>query len=178
MRTLVWSSTLACVALLGSAQQAQAWTKVRNDTPNPIFLLYALSADSGLGCGYDDPCTDDVESSHITGWFVVQPGQSLQINGNSHHNGIHEMYAEDDFGHSWTGDNGFIPGFPRPQSIDACFYIAPDIAGSTWYPSFMMYPQEDCCGFLCGPEDWEEKLTLDPAAPSNARLVTTSHGDR
>jgi hypothetical protein len=158
-------------ALLGAAPYAHAWTSVRNETSNTIHLLYSFSAVSGIGCGYDDGCDDDNLGARAQGWFIVQPGQSIRLNDHAHHNAVHNIYAEDDLGHSWSGsienfDAIGIPGFPFPQSIDACFQIPPDVPGSIMFSGFMVWPAPDegaCCGAFCEPEDFEQPLTLDPA---------------
>ena len=165
IRKALIGAAMVAATLLGSTPSAQAWTKVKNNSANMIWVAYAHIAMEGVGCGYTTCRQGDAvnfsNAYRVRGWWGIAPGGSATVNGNAHHNATrHQVYAEDAFGNWWGGD-GRIHGVFRPQAFDYCkrnlgeqWWGPP---GSVW-TDFFEVPVARCCGFWCGGVNYTQGL--------------------
>lgn len=134
--------------LLSHAPHAHADTMVKNNWQNLVHVAYAYASIHGFGCGYET-CNDNFR---VQGYWDVQPGQTITVNGHTHYNGTHWFFVFDDFGNVWDGD-GTFPIFPVGTNFDICYSVGDFPAGSSQANFAGTGP--DCCGLNCaGPSDF------------------------
>lgn len=152
MKKLRWFTFLAL--FLGASAfvpSAHAWTKVKNNTPTTVSFAYAFSSVSGIGCGYST-CGGGWKS---TGWWNIAPGGTVTINGQAHHNAIHQYYAQDQAGRKWRGGGRAFE--LRNSSFDFCNQ---GLNPANWQEVFKVMSGSRCCGFTCSPVNFTLTLTL------------------
>src|SRR6185503_15451812 len=95
--------TMAMTMLPGTAG---AWLKFKNSTPNTIWTAHAFSSTSGFLCGWNDGCSGGRGEWRIQGWWAIAPGGTVTVQSQNYGNAFHDYYAEDSFGHVWSGGGG------------------------------------------------------------------------
>jgi hypothetical protein len=153
-------------ATIGATPAAQAWTKIKNNTPNQIFVSYGVISIGGVGCGYWTCRRGNSNGHRFRGWWGIAPGGTATVNGEAHHNATaHYVWGEDSLGHFWGG-GGLVSGIMRPNAFDYC-RNDPTLAnwwgpaGSVAVDFFRINPPgSSCCGFWCSPVNFTQGLTL------------------
>lgn len=153
---ILWVAVFAC--LVCEVSGAEASTKFKNNTPNPVWVAYAHSADQGAGCGYNDGCggaTHLSGSYKVQGWWQIAPGGTVTVNGHAHHNARHQYYAEDGLGHVWQGG-----GFVFATNWEAFTRCGNSFPFGSINRTFRQLSNSTCCGFWCSPVNYTLTLVL------------------
>jgi uncharacterized membrane protein len=120
------------VAALAIATPAHAEFKIRNGSPNVLWVVRGLQA----FCSWTDGCADGIFESgfakRVDGWYRLDPGQTATLFNHDFGNADVYWYAEDDFGHFWKGQGFTVNdcvtwaafGYCEGQSV-ACDFTLP-----------------------------------------------------
>jgi len=148
---------VAVAMLLGSAGTAHAWYKVKNSTPNTVWVSHAYWSKSGLGCGWNDGCDNNSTSGWaVHGWWQISPGGVAILLTQGYSNAAHQLFAHDGLGHVW-GQNGF--SFGTPNTVFArCEGLFTDL--DIPYLQYRTIRSSACCGIGCSPSDFTTTLSL------------------
>lgn len=99
--------SLSAVLLAGVtlSATASAWTKIKNDHNHLVFVSHAFSSVSGFLCGWSDGCSgSDLADWRVEGWWALAAGGEDQIvHSQDYGNALHDIFAECDSGHVWSG---------------------------------------------------------------------------
>lgn len=137
---------ISVAVLAGSGGQAHAWYKLRNDTPNKLFVVHAYNSMTGFLCGFNDGCDDRVINGYrVHGWFHIEPGATVTVLSQNWGNAYHQVFANNLFGHVWTG-NGDHFGTPN-TAFNRCEPLFSDLDIPN--PKFVFTSTHRCCGGSC-----------------------------
>jgi uncharacterized membrane protein len=149
-------SALAVAMLMGGAGKASAWYKVKNSTPNTVWVSHAYWSMTGLGCGWNDGCDNNSTSGWaVHGWWQISPGGVAILLTQDYGNAAHQLFANDSFGHVW-GNNGF--SFGTPNTVFArCEGLFTEL--NMPYLQYRTVRATACCGVGC-TTNFTTNLTL------------------
>ena len=119
MKRAMTAWLLGLVVFVGAAAPAAAWTKFKNNSANTIWAAHAHSSVTGLFCGWPDACSGSGKNDwRVAGYWVIAPGGTAIVHPAGYGNAMHDVYADDAFGHVWGGGgNTFCIGF---EGFDHC----------------------------------------------------------
>jgi uncharacterized membrane protein len=137
--------TLCAAVFLGSAGRANAWYKVRNNTPSTIWVAHAFASTIGLGCGWDDFCDDrTLNGWRVEGWWAIAPGATTTIHSKGFGNAVHQLFGNDFVGHVWGNSGGWF-GTPN-AAFSRC---EPSFTDDQPYYHYAKIRDSWCCGGSC-----------------------------
>ncbi|MDX2054463.1 MAG: hypothetical protein SFV15_18825 [Polyangiaceae bacterium] len=150
------------LAAVGSASNASAWLKFKNNTANTIWTSHAWASTSGFGCGYWDACdkTDsNVTGYRVRGWWAIAPGGIVTVQSENFGNAWHQYYAEDAVGHKWNG-GGYTFFTPHASAYGHCGDFTGFGEAASDFTVHRWLSTSRCCGVTCSPDNYT--LTFVP----------------
>jgi uncharacterized membrane protein len=166
-RLLCALGMIGALGLMGS-KPAHAWTKVKNNTNNVVFVSHAFASVSSIFCGWSDGCNGaGVQDWRVEGWWAIAGGGgSVTVHGSGYGNALHDIFAEDEFGHRWDANSpGATPGQWFTDIPQTAFGFCEDgITNNNPLPPrrtlrYMNVRGSRCCGGAC-PSNGTITLTL------------------
>lgn len=138
--------SLCAAVVLSSGGTAHAWYKVKNSTPNPVWVAHAYASTSGILCGWKDGCDDNSTSGWaVHGWWNIAPGGVAILLTQNYGNAVHQIFAHDNVGHVWGQNGGF---WGTPNTVFArCEGLFTDL--NLPYVQYRKIRTGWCCGGSC-----------------------------
>lgn len=154
--SLIGALVLGGATLAGSPGTAHAWYKVKNATPNTVWVSHAYWSMTGFLCGWNDGCDDNSTSGWaVHGWWQISPGGTAILLTQNYGNAAHQIFANDAFGHVWGQDGG---SFGTPNTpFWRCEGLFTDL--DIPYLTYRKIRNTACCGGSC-QADFTTTLSL------------------